>query len=77
MAKGLSKSIEDMVQSMGAPKSLVGVIIAAVVLLPECVAAIRAARNNKNTIEFKFSFRISFGKYWLNDSCDFCSKYSV
>ena len=47
MAKGLSKSIEDMVQSMGAPKSLVGVIIAAVVLLPECVAAIRAARNNK------------------------------
>ncbi|KQT22409.1 ionic transporter y4hA [Chryseobacterium sp. Leaf404] len=47
MAKGLSKTIEDMVQSMGAPKSLVGVIIAAVVLLPEGVAAIRAARNNK------------------------------
>ncbi|MDF2933640.1 MAG: ionic transporter y4hA [Chryseobacterium sp.] len=47
MAKGLSKTIEDMVQSMGAPKSLVGVIIAAVVLLPESVAAIRAARNNQ------------------------------
>lgn len=47
MAKGLSNSIEDVVQSMGAPKSLVGVIIAAVVLLPEGVAAIRAARNNK------------------------------
>ncbi|MCY0969117.1 calcium:proton antiporter [Chryseobacterium wangxinyae] len=47
MAKGLSKTIEDMVQSMGAPKSLVGVIIAAVVLLPEGMAAIRAARNNK------------------------------
>lgn len=47
MAKGLSKTIEDMVQSMGAPKSLVGVIIAAVVLLPEGVAAIRAARNNQ------------------------------
>ena len=47
MAKGLSGTIEDVVQSMGAPKSLVGVIIAAVVLLPEGVAAIRAARNNQ------------------------------
>ncbi|MDC8106124.1 calcium:proton antiporter [Chryseobacterium sp. PTM-20240506] len=47
MAKGLSATIENMVQSVGAPKSLVGVIIAAVVLLPEGVAAIRAARNNQ------------------------------
>jgi len=47
MAKGLSKSIEEMVQSVGAPKSLVGVIIAAVILLPEGLAAIRAARNNQ------------------------------
>jgi len=47
LAKGLSKTIEDMVQSMGAPKSLVGVIIAGVVLLPEGLAAIRAARNNQ------------------------------
>ncbi|MBW7675424.1 calcium:proton antiporter [Chryseobacterium chendengshani] len=47
MAKGLSGTIEDMVQSMGAPKSLVGVIIAAVILLPEGLAAIRAARNNQ------------------------------
>ncbi|MFY1048239.1 calcium:proton antiporter [Chryseobacterium sp. GP-SGM7] len=47
LAKGLSGTIEDMVQSMGAPKSLVGVIIAGVVLLPEGVAAIRAARNNQ------------------------------
>lgn len=47
MAKGLSKTIEGMVQSLGAPKSLVGVIIAAVILLPEGLAAIRAARNNQ------------------------------
>lgn len=46
MAKGLSPSIEKMVASIGAPKSLVGVIIAAVVLLPEGMAAIRAARKN-------------------------------
>lgn len=47
MAKGLSGTIEDLVQSAGAPKSLVGVIIAAVILLPEGLAAIRAARNNQ------------------------------
>ena len=47
MAKGLSDTIEGMVQSLGAPKSTVGVIIAAVVLLPEGVAAIRAARANQ------------------------------
>lgn len=47
MAKGLSGTIEDMVRSIGAPKSLVGVIIAAVILLPEGLAAIRAARNNQ------------------------------
>lgn len=47
MAKGLSGTIEGMVQSIGAPKSLVGVIIAGVVLLPEGVAAIRAARSNQ------------------------------
>jgi Ca2+:H+ antiporter len=46
MAKALSPAIEGMVQDAGAPQSLVGVIIAAVVLLPEGIAAIRAARNN-------------------------------
>ncbi len=47
MAKGLSPVVESFVQSVGAPYALVGVIIATVVLLPECVAAIRAARNNQ------------------------------
>lgn len=47
MAKGLSPAIEDFVQSIGAPHALVGVIIAMVVLLPEGLAAIRAARNNQ------------------------------
>lgn len=47
MAKGLSPAIEDMVQKFGAPQNLVGIIIAAVVLLPEGIAAIRAARANK------------------------------
>lgn len=57
MAKGLSKTIEDLVQSIGAPKSLVGVIIAGVVLLPESLAAIRAARNN----QFQSSLNLALG----------------
>lgn len=47
MAKGLSPVIEDFVKVIGAPKSLVGVIIASVVLLPEGLAAVRAAKNNQ------------------------------
>ncbi len=47
MAKALSPAIEEIVADFGAPQALVGVIIAAVVLLPEGIAAIRAARSNK------------------------------
>ena len=47
MAKALSPTIENIVADLGAPQTLVGVIIAAVVLLPEGLAAIRAARNNQ------------------------------
>lgn len=46
LAKALSPSIETMVSDAGLPKSLVGVIIAAVVLLPEGIAAVNAARRN-------------------------------
>lgn len=47
MAKSLSPAIEGMVEEVGAPQSLVGVIIAGVVLLPEGLAAIRAARKDQ------------------------------
>ena len=47
LAKMLSPSIEAGVASIGAPNSLVGIIIAMVVLLPECIAAIQAARRNR------------------------------
>ena len=47
LAKKLAPTIELVVANMGAPKALVGVIIAAVVLLPEALAALRAARNNR------------------------------
>lgn len=47
LAKKLAPSLEAAVAAAGAPKALVGIIIAAVVLLPEGLAALRAARNNR------------------------------
>jgi Ca2+:H+ antiporter len=47
IAKAISPMIEQGVANIGAPKSLVGIIIATVILLPEGTAAIRAARNNR------------------------------
>jgi Ca2+:H+ antiporter len=47
LAKALAPSIESAVAVIGAPKALVGVIVAAVVLLPEGMAALRAARVNR------------------------------
>jgi Ca2+:H+ antiporter len=47
LGKSLAPTIESIVVSVGAPKSLVGVIIATVVLLPEGLAALRAARKNR------------------------------
>lgn len=47
LAKALSPVIESMVVGAGAPLALVGVIIAAVVLLPEGVAALTAAHRNR------------------------------
>ncbi|WP_316821014.1 ionic transporter y4hA [Pedobacter gandavensis] len=47
LAKSLAPDIELAVVNAGAPKSLVGVIIAAVVLLPEGLAAYRAAKKNR------------------------------
>jgi Ca2+:H+ antiporter len=47
LAKSLAPSVEAAVAGAGAPKALVGIIIAAVVLLPEGLAAFRAARLNR------------------------------
>jgi Ca2+:H+ antiporter len=47
LAKALSPSIEAGVAAIGAPNALVGVIIAAVVLFPEGLAAVRAARVDR------------------------------
>jgi Ca2+:H+ antiporter len=47
LAKSLAPVIESGVAALSAPKSLVGVIIAGVVLLPEGLAALRAARKDR------------------------------
>jgi Ca2+:H+ antiporter len=47
LGKSLAPTIESFVVQAGAPKSLVGVIIATVVLLPEGLAALRAAKKNR------------------------------
>lgn len=47
LAKSLSPTLEAAIVAMGAPKALVGIIIAAVVLLPEGIAAYQAARANR------------------------------
>ncbi|MDT9600632.1 calcium:cation antiporter [Sphingosinicella rhizophila] len=47
LAKTLAPPIEAGVAELGAPRTIVGVIIAALVLLPESVAAVRAALANR------------------------------
>lgn len=47
LAKGVSPSIESGVVSAGLPQAVVGVIIALLVLLPETIAAIRAAARDR------------------------------
>jgi Ca2+:H+ antiporter len=47
MAKTLSPTIERIITANNLPKTLVGVVIAAIILLPEAIAAITAARKNR------------------------------
>lgn len=57
LAKTLSSPIEQVVLAIGAPQSLVGVVIACMVLMPEGLAAIRAARKNL----FQTSLNLALG----------------
>src|SRR5262245_28208445 len=47
LAKMLSPTIERAVEAASAPRAVVGIVIAALVLLPETWAAVRAARSNR------------------------------
>jgi Ca2+:H+ antiporter len=47
LAEALSPAIESAVKAAGAPKTIVGIAIAMLVLMPEGYAAVRAARANR------------------------------
>ena len=47
LSKSLAPTIEAAVDAAGAPRAVVGVAIAAIVLLPEGLAALKAARANR------------------------------
>lgn len=47
LAKSLSEPLEGLVAAANLPRGIVGIAIAAIVLLPESLAAVRAARANR------------------------------
>ena len=47
LAKALNPAIEAAVKAVGAPKTVVGIAIAMLVLMPEGYAAVRTARANR------------------------------
>jgi Ca2+:H+ antiporter len=47
LAKLLSPTVERLIIRAGAPKAVIGIVIAMLVLLPETVAAVRAAHANR------------------------------
>jgi Ca2+:H+ antiporter len=57
LAKSLSPTVEAYVAATGMPKSVVGLVIAAFVLLPEGLAAVRAALHNR----LQTSLNLAFG----------------
>ena len=55
LAKLLSPSLEAGIEAIGAPKTLLGVVIAALVLLPEGITAIKLALQNKLQISLNLT----------------------
>ena len=55
LAKSLTPTVEAGIDWLGVPKAVVGIIIAAVVLLPECLAALRAAQANRLQISLNLA----------------------
>lgn len=47
LAKGFAGSVESAVTAIGAPMASIGLLVALLVLLPETLAALRAARRNE------------------------------
>ena len=56
LAKVASPAIEDSVNALGLPESFVGVVIALLVLLPESIAAVRAASREQMQISLNLAY---------------------
>jgi Ca2+:H+ antiporter len=56
LAKVESPTIEDAVEAVGFPAAFVGVVIALLVLLPESIAAARAAARNNAQVSFNLAY---------------------
>jgi Ca2+:H+ antiporter len=65
LAKVESPAIEDAVDSVGAPHSAVGVVIALLVLLPETLAAYRNARHDRVQTSFNLALGSSIASIGL------------
>jgi Ca2+:H+ antiporter len=55
LAESLAPTIEQTVHNAGLPQAVVGIAIALMVLLPETMAAVRAARRNQMQIAFNLT----------------------
>jgi Ca2+:H+ antiporter len=55
LAKALTPAVDAGLAVFGAPKAVVGIVIAAVVLMPEGLAALRAARINRLQISMNLA----------------------
>lgn len=62
LAKVESPAIETGVEAVGFPPSFVGVVIALLVLLPETLAAVKAARRNR--IQICLNLALGFAQRW-------------
>jgi Ca2+:H+ antiporter len=56
LAKVESPPIEDVVASLGFPHAVVGIVIALLVLLPESIAAVRAAARRRTQIALNLAY---------------------
>jgi len=69
LAKALSPTIESIITGYNLPKTLVGVVIAAIILLPEGIAAIIAAKNNKLQTSVNLSLGSALASIGLTIPC--------
>jgi len=79
LAKTLSPTIESIIIANNLPQTLVGVIIAAIILLPEGIAAVIAAKSNKLQTSLNLALGSALASIGLTIPCValVCSIYDM